>query len=178
MSATSNRYSVPEILAALIALLQAVELEEDVPAFESVKRFDIENVDQAFKELMESKQRVCFVIPDLENFEPAVNAGKLMVTRRLPIALLISDRVMGDRQAALFGSDDTPGAYALAEGALEAVTGLILDNPGGVKCLPLTMGALSIEDIQKKLPGRAVVELDVECTGGTLTASLGISPIV
>lgn len=159
-----------------------------VPAFQSVKLFDTADLAAAMQELLLSQQRICLVIPDAERFESVLSgAHKLLVKRTLPVALLMSDRVLGDRQQALHGAPaagDLPavaGAFALQEIALAAVTGRLLapgGGLGGVLCQPVTATVLTVEDTKKKLPGRACVELDLDCTGGTLEAATGPGPIL
>lgn len=174
--ATNHRRSLPEILAALQAQVEAVQWEGQ-PAFGSVQLFDVTSLEQAFQELIASQQRVCFIVPDDEAFEPKLQAGKLLITRRLPVALLISDRVLGSRQKALYGDGlNTPGAFALAELCLAAVTGQLLDKPNGVQCVPKTSAVLHLDNPTASLPGRSCVELDLECTGGTLEATLALGP--
>lgn len=175
-AATNNRRSVPEILAALKTQIEGLQWD-GAAAFGSVKLFDVASLETAFKELLESQQRVCFLVPDDEVFETKLRGRYLMLTRRLPVALLISDRVLGNRQKALYGDGTTtPGSFALAELILAAVTGQLLDNPAGVVCVPKTSAVLQLENSTTKLPGRSCVELDLECTGGTLETALSIGP--
>lgn len=155
-------------------------------AFQSVKLFDTADLPAAFTELMENQQRVCFIVPDLEQFEAVLSGStKLQVRRRLPVALLISDRVTGNRLAALYGAaatDKLPaiaGAEPLKEIALAAVTGQLINGEpgkGNVLCSPTTSTVLTVEDAKRKLPGRACIELDLECSGGTLEAATGPGP--
>lgn len=184
MSATYNLRTVPEILAALKAALDAATWTpaggDPEAAFQSVKLFGMNSLPDAMRELLVSQQRVCFVIPDSERFAPETDGGKMVLSRTLPVALLISDRVLGNRQTALFGgavgATETPGAYGLQKAALEAVAGQLIDEAPRVVCTPTQSAVVDIEDVQKKLPGRAALEVDLDCTGGTLTAALGPGP--
>ena len=189
MSATNNRRSVSEILAALSAALVAaqwtpVDNQPAIPVFQSVKLFDLANLATAFQELTVADQRVCFIIADSEHFaDKFSNAGdqgvqrQMLFTRRLPVALLMSDRVIGDRTTALYGGMNGTvkilGAEGMKEIALTAVTGQLIANPNGIVCRPTSSAAVDVKDMRTKLPGRACVELDLECTGGTVAADLG-----
>ena len=183
MPATNNRRSVTEILNALKSALESAKWTPEggspMPAFQKVKLFDLAQLADAFSELLMSEQRVCLLVPDAEKFESALQGStRLLIKRTLPVALLISDRVMGDRQAALHGAAGTgslpavAGAFPLQEIALAAVTGQLLPNPRGVVCRPVTATVLDVSDAKKKMPGRACVELDVDCAGGTLDAPI------
>ena len=186
--ATNNRASVSEILAALSAALTAAQwtpvVDQPVAAFQTVKLFDLANIATAFKELTVADQRVCFIIADAEHFADKFSNSTdqgvqraLLMTRKLPVALLISDRVIGDRTTALYGGMNGTvkicGAEGLKEIALTAVTGQLLANPNGVVVRPTTSAVMDVKDMRTNLPGRACVELDLECTGGTLAADLG-----
>jgi hypothetical protein len=156
-------------------------LSDDVTAaFERIERFDVESMTEAFKLLLVSERRVCLIVVLDEAFEPMAESGKLVITREQPISLLISDRVLGDRVQALWGDPDKvsfPGAFALAELALPAVTGqLLVGNNGkdGAICEPVTLSPLFLQDQDRKdLPGRGAVMLELRVTGGTLQARTG-----
>lgn len=183
--AESNRYSQAEIVDALETILRALTLaDNETPAFQEVKRFDVESLTEAFELLLMSEQRVCIVVVLDETFEPELDGDhKLLVKRLLPIALLISDRRLGDRVKALWGEAEdptVPGAFALAEIALPAVTGRLLENTeakDGVVVQPFDIQSIFLRDTDKQdLPGRAAVKLELHCKGGTLEANLGVGP--
>jgi len=107
-----------------------------------------------------------------------VQHPKLIVRRRLPVVLLISDRVMGDRKAALWGNNLTPGAMGLAELVLPAVTGQLIANPAGVVSEPQNTSVMTLKDTDKKeLPNRIVVAMELQCRGGRLEATLDPAPV-
>ena len=183
MPSTNNRRSVTEILSALKSALESAQWTPagggPVAAFQKVKLFDLAQLADAFSELLVSEQRVCLLVPDAEKFESALQGNtRLLIKRTLPVALLLSDRVVGDRQQALHGAEASggsvavAGAFPLQEIALAAVTGQLLPNPKGVVCRPVTATVLDVQDTKRKMPGRACIELDVECTGGTLDATI------
>jgi hypothetical protein len=100
----------------------------------------------------------------------------------LPVALLISDRNLGDRVKALWGDPLDPtvqGAFALEKMARAAVVGQLLDSDsvrGKTKVISLASHVNSIflkDEDKQELPGRAAVMLELNCSGGTLTARTG-----
>lgn len=252
MSASNHRRSTGEVVNAIVALVTALKLADTVtPAFERVELFDSEDLVAAFEFLLITEQRVCVVVPLTEEFPTVFEGLKMTVKRKLPVAILCSDRVLGSRKEALWGApagdvaapggdhygvDDlvhyagltpgaryqwtpgdneglissgtvslneagvfvpdlasaevqgsanmpftgslrdlgisTPGAMALAELALPAVTGLLLQNPGGVICVPERITILTVKDTEKNLPSRITAALEVECRGGWMEARL------
>jgi len=177
MSATNNRKTIPDILAALKTAIEGVQYQ-DAPAFERVELFDNNSITDAISRLLGYDKTLCFIIPLDEQFTKITSGRKLLFGRSLPIALLISDRAIDSRQKALFGSEDTPGAHRLMEAVLPAIIGQLIENPNGVVCKPTNCGVVDVINTDKNLPGRAVIELDVECTGGTIETTLSLSPTV
>ena len=146
-----------------------------LPAFQRIEVFDVESLTDAFRLLTVSEQRVCLIVLLDEQFETLVEGRKLFVTRLQPAALLISDRILGDRVKALWGdaADATaPGAFALAELALPAVTGQLISaaaGRGGILAEPKNCYSIFLKDEDRQeLPGRAAVSLELTCRGGTL----------
>lgn len=183
-SAKAQFKTVPEICNALKAQLQAVQLPDAFlnggpaqPAFQRIELFDNENLTLAFKTLLVSEQRICLIVPLTPRWEDKANENPRVTRRVLPVALLISDRVIGDRNAALFGGDKNPGAYALSALALPVVTGQLISNPAGVVSMPANESIIIIKKEEREnLPGRAAIALELECRGGWLSALLDVSP--
>lgn len=174
---TVNRTPTVTILNAIVAALEALEWTPAggaaEPAFQSVKLFDLNSLPDALQHLLVSQERCCIVVPDDERFTPRVQSQRrILLTRTLPVAIFLSDRILGDRQAALIGNATSPGAYGLVELVLPVLTGRLLAPPAGVNCVPTTCAVLNLQDGAQKLPGRSALELDVECTGGTIDAQL------
>ena len=142
--------------------------------------FDNESLGEAFQRLLISEQRVCLVVALDEQFRTENRGQVLISTRMLPVALLISDRMIGDRVAALYGNATTPGAYGLVEAALPVVTGMLLAPPNGVTSEPAGTTVLIVKNEKEKqnLPGRAAVALELHCHGGNLQAQLGPQPVL
>lgn len=182
MSADNSMATTAAILNAVKARIAALTLAIDgaPAAFERVELFDVESLTDAFRLLIISEQRVAVIISLDEQFEQVDDGNKIVVTRMLPVAIVCSDRRLGDRVKALFGDpEDTtvPGAFALAELALPEVTGQIVDGDGTIANVVATPGAknsifLKDED-QQDLPGRAAVMLEIHCRGGSLEARIG-----
>jgi len=184
MPATAQRRSATEIAQALVSALAPLQWapagRPPEPAFERIELFDMAALPRALGELLATEDRIAVVVPGQERFSARIEAPhRLVITRVLPAAILIADRVLGDRQAALYGSDANPGAVGLLELALPAVVGQLLPNPGGVVCQPVTAAIFDLAAGDPEAsPGRAVIELDIECSGGTLAASLGPGPVI
>lgn len=186
MPAIVHRRGTAEIVNTVKDLVSGVALPDGqwgsagpnlAKAFQRVELFDSEQLTEAFRYLLVTEQRVCIVVPLDERFEPALQKHKLMMTRVLPVALLISDRVLGNRVAALWGDNDTPGASGLAELTLPAITGLLLPNPAGVVAEPFSSAVMSVKDTERSLPSRVCIGLEFHCRGGYLQSELGTSPI-
>jgi hypothetical protein len=201
-SATDTMYSNAEIAAALQAQLAALLLTVEDPenpgqllaigdpqnpgtalkAFDRIELFDVESLTDAFRLLIISEQRVCVIIMLDEQLTTQISEQKILTTRMVPIALLISDRNLGDRVKALWGDPLDPtvqGAFALEKLARAAVVGQLLDSDsarGKTKVISLAASVNSIflkDEDKKELPGRAAVMLELNVSGGTLTARIG-----
>ncbi len=183
MSATSHRRATKEIVEALAAAAAGIVLPGSNPpvkAFGRVELFDSEDVTEAFRFLTITDQRVCVIVPLDERFEPELAPGglKFVWKRRLPVMALVSDRVMGDRRAALWGDGDKEiGAMGLAELCLPALSGLILEGVNKVIAEPQSMSPMSVKNTERDLPGRVTVGLEFECRGGWLETRLEKGPV-
>jgi len=168
------------IVTALMTAVEGVQYD-GAAAFQRVEFFDCEKLADAFQYLLITEQRVCVVVPLEERFSTISKQPLLQIKRRLPVLLMISDRVIGssNRKVALLGNDTTPGAQGLVDLTLPAVTGAIIANPSGVLCIPIdsTIMTIAAKD-QAKLPGRLCICLELECTGGLITTNTGPGGIV
>ncbi len=134
------------------------------PAFGEVHLFDGTDLVAAFSELIISKSRVALVIYSGANWEPMGSAA----TRRMPsVSIVASDRQIGKKREAIFGSATTPGALKLIEIAAVAVTGRLLDSPP-CDCRPTSEDTVAMEDLRNKQPGRYGAILDLSLSGGIL----------
>lgn len=183
MNATSHRQPTAAIVNKLMALVQAITWTpggtgtQAVAAFDRVALFDSEDLVEAFRYVLITEQRVCVIVPMPEQFESVFQVRKLTVKRALPVMLLVSDRVLGNRTQALWGdvqpdgTATTPGAMGLAEMVLPAVAGLILAAPAAVIGEPKSLTVLRVKDTEKDLPARVCAGLELECRGGYVEAT-------
>lgn len=179
MAATiQNRASVGAIVLALQAAVQAVQLPANAgAAFGEVKLFDEESLVEAFRYLHLAQQRVCVIVPMDEKLPVVAQGTRILMKRELPVVLLISDRVVGDRVKAMYGdlAANPPiyGADGLKELVLPAVTGLLIADPKTV-CEPTGASVFVVKDkMQQNLPGRSAVALELQVRGGTIAADVG-----
>jgi hypothetical protein len=173
--AASYRRPTSAIIAALKDIVTALQLPDGFttpgPAFGQVVLFDKANLLEAFNFLLLSKQRVCVIVPMTETFETESKNMKLISRRQLPVSILVSDSVVGNRATAFLGDAKTPGASGLAELVLPAVVGQLLPNPSGVVSEPLNISVMDIKDSKEKLPNRITVVIEITCRGGRLEAA-------
>lgn len=177
--ATPHLVSVGDIATALKTQVAGVKLADNVTAaFQRVELFDSESLTDAFQQLLVSEQRICLIVPLAEHWETEVKQPKILSRRTVPFALLISDRVIGHRNDALFGTANNPGAYKLEALTLPAVIGQLLPNPNGVICTPTGSDVMIVKSEKEKAnhPGRAAIALELECRGGWLETKTGIGP--
>jgi hypothetical protein len=188
-AAVDYTYSPVEIATAVQTQLQALVLEDvDDPknpgnplkAFERVEIFDVMNLNEAFRRMIISEQRVCVIVIMAQEFETEIDEQKIVITRKQPISILISDQRIGDATKGLLGDPEDvtiPGAIKLAKAATPAVIGKLLpaaDGKSKVISTPTNSDTLYLrDDEQKNLPGRSAVLLEINCIGGTLEADIG-----
>jgi len=190
MPATNNMRGAGEIVKTIRRTVMALQFspgqygsppDTGLPMFDRVELFDSEQLTEAFRYVLITEQRVCVVVPLDEHYESVITKQKLMVKRMLPVALLISDRVLGSRQEALYGNEDTPGAIRLADLTRPAVTGLVFapgsDGLPGVLAEPIRCGVMAVRDTEGDLPSRVGMALELECKGGYLETPLPVAPI-
>jgi hypothetical protein len=178
-AATGHFVSTGAIAEALKVQLQAVQVvigtAPAAPAFQRIELFDSESLLEAFQLLTISEQRICIIVPMTDHFETDVKTRNLISLRITPFVLLISDRVMGNRTAALYGDAKTPGAFKLTALTIPFVTGQLIANPNGVVSYPTSSDVVIVKNEKEKqnLPGRAAVALELDCKGGWIEAALG-----
>jgi hypothetical protein len=165
----------------LTALTWTPEGGEAQPAFGEVKRFDEKDMATAFTQLYLSEARIALVIYGGEHFATEKGGvGELTIKRTLDVYVVVSDRVLGDHQQALYGSDENPGCMKLKDLAVPALAGRILPNPDGIESIPLNADMMTInapEEKKPKLPGRKACYIDFEIRGGVITVTTGPGPV-
>jgi hypothetical protein len=175
--------SAVEIVDAVVTRLQTAQWKPtDGPlegAFQRVERFDVSNLGEGLEALILNQDRFALVIWVGEDFEQAVVRGNQPVSQRQTrLIVMVSDRVIGDRRAAVFGSNTHPGALKLRELALAAVCGYLIENPNGVYAHPVMSEPVFVESERGNLPGRSCVSMEFKCDGGWLFGERGPGPIV
>lgn len=165
-----NFPAITTIVAALEAVLRTATWtpEGGTPelAFGEVERFQTLDIEAACRELAVVRQRACLVVATDENWESQAQdkkygfAPQCKVQRQ--ISLLITDRAMGDRQAALYGDATHAGGYPLSEIALHTVCGPMTVGGIAVFVAPVrrTPFAVAVDD----RPGRVCVQVELECS--------------
>lgn len=176
--ASINARSLDAVLDEIEARIGGASWGEDedgnpLPAFHEVRRFSSDDILGAFKDLVAVQQRVCVVVLTGVAWESAQREQPLLFYQRTArVSLLCSDEVLSDETAALWGTQTNPGAWQLAELALQSVGGLLLANPAGVIVRPVEQTPMAVVDLQRRLPGRAVVAVEIEAVGGTLMEAI------
>lgn len=171
MSATLTVPTDAAISTAIVDALRASQWN-DGTAFEVVERFDSTEIERAFSQILVAhRSRVAFVVLYGESWE-SPNPGLLRQSlRSTRVALLISDRVLGDRSAAIFGGPSNPGCLALKDVAIAAVCGPLISNPAGCDVQPVSVDLMFVERVEEsstKLPGRAACLVELVVSGGSL----------
>lgn len=185
MAATLSIKTVPQVATAILAALSAAQWTPEggsaEAAFEAVKRFDSSELIRAFEEiLVAQKSRVAFVVMSGESWEEDfATVSRLSARRTLDVTILVSDRVLADRSAAIFGNATHPGCDKLKDLVLEKLCGRLIANPNACDVRPQSAEILFVErleDTGKSLPGRAAYLIELEVQGGSLSATLGNGP--
>ena len=166
-----------EIVDEMLTRLGALEFATGGRAFQTVRRFSETNIVEALKKLVVNQSRAAFVVFDQHSWESSREGQQARYRRTTRIAVLFTDKVLGDYDEALYGNDRTPGAIGLSELAVPALCGLLLPNPAGVELVPTSEDPAIVEIDQKKLPGRAVVSAQFEARGGWMSRPLGLGPV-
>jgi hypothetical protein len=183
MATTSNLLQpTVDVLEAIEAKVKALKLSADYgaqPAFQTVGLFDVVDLEEALKEFIAARDRVCLVIFDGDDFNNDVKGTDLWSTQTRKIDFLVSDRVMGnDRRKALFGNKEHPGAIRLGDVLRDGMAGILLPNPKGIFLRPLGSESMTVSDAQQRnTPGRRGLVVHMDARGGLLTRDLGKSPI-
>lgn len=157
-----------EISDALVEYLEAAQWTPDggeaESAFGRVERYHVNDMPKAMQSLILHQARLAVVVPTGSRWETMQREHEMSpVNRRVVnVTVIVSDRRVGNDDAAVFGSDDNPGSLALAEIAIEACTGSLFDDGGTeVHCYPTSDGQVPMEN--DKDPGRNLVVVELEC---------------
>lgn len=162
-----------QILDEIVTRLQALTWTPDggdpEDAFGLVSRFAVTDLEEAFADLLTTEQRVALVVCTGRDWQIMEEGPKTSMRRTTQVSVVVSDRILGDEQAAWSGSATTPGAWGLADLVPGAICGRLLDAPQAVDLLPVGEQDVSIDrEVETNLPGRAAVIIEFQAIGGWL----------
>lgn len=141
--------------------------------FEAVEKFDVTNADKAFGRVLSNQNRVCLVIWFGEEFATVMQGRDQLTRRKTKVRVIVSEKKLGDRQEALFGTTTTPGVLKMKDLVIEAVTGaLFAESTNDVAMTPITAFCAMIEETENRFPGRVIASIDFEGRGGTYISQL------
>lgn len=169
-----------EILAAIITGLTALRWTPDggpeEALLQEVRRYDANDLQRAFSELLVIQQRVALVIYTGERWNTLPHHDEIgpVAQRTLQISILLSDAVIGDRQSAVFGSPSTPGCIPMHELAIRHLAGPLFPSGERVWLAPTTVTLADIERDDRPAAGRTASILECDCAEETLAL---LSPI-
>lgn len=161
--------SITAILSAVEAKLTAATWTPSggsaEPAFATVKRFDSTDLEAALTELTLKDRRVALVVYLGDEYQPDPQSfgGDVTTRRTVKVSVVVSDRVIGDRQSAAWGTATSPGTCQLVEIARNAVAGELIADPEAVDCVPMMSELMDVQNLAKKQPGRKAGVLDLHC---------------
>jgi hypothetical protein len=178
------------VLTALDTKLRAVMWDPpgggSVAAFGTVGTFDLSDLAQALRELLVVSDRAALIIYQGTQYDARASGRDVTAECVRDISILVTDRDVGNRMAALVGGEVTPGAALLADLVAERLLGSLpipgVDAAGAsrlrgwVEIVATT--PFAIEDrVRDVLVGRTamVVRLLVHC--GDAGADLGGSHV-
>lgn len=180
MATVSTIRTTSSVVSALITALEALTYTTADGAvdalFGKVGRFDAIDLEKAMLALVTNTRRVAVVVYLGERYQDITDSRRFGVGRTINIGVLMADQVIGDRSAAVFGSDNNPGAIGIKDLAMPVLTGLLLPNPGGVVLDPTGAELVYVEDKDRKLAGRSAIVVEIEARGGTYIAELSAGP--
>lgn len=168
------------ILDRVVTLLSALKYtplggsEENL--FEAVEKFDITTADKAFGRVLSNQNRVALVVWFGEEFTNIMQGRDQLTRRKTKLRVIVSEKSLGDRQIALFGTTTTPGVLKMKDLVIETVTGpLFAETTNDVAMTPVTAFTALIEETGNQFPGRVIASIDFEGRGGTYTSQLDAS---
>jgi len=170
--------STTTIVDAVVRALEAMRYTPDSgggaqPLFGEVKRYSSTDIEAAFRALLVSSQRAAVVVFSGSEFSELLVGTGRRSARTTKLSIVVTDRVVGQGDAAVFGSDDTPGACGLADAVCEELIGRVIANPDGVDLVPRSVDtALLADDSKKTLKARSVCVIEFDAHGGTVASPL------
>lgn len=169
--------STADILDRVVAICEALKYtplggpQEDL--FEAVEKFDVTSADKAFGRVLSNENRVCLVIWFGDEFSNVMQGRDQLTRRRTKIRVIVSEKRLGDRQVAMFGTETSPGVFWMKDRVIENVTGaLFVGSTNDVAMAPVTAFTAMIEETENRFPGRVIAAIDFEGRGGTYISEL------
>lgn len=165
--------STAAVLDAIQAALTALQLA-NTPAFQKVVQFEIDDFEQALRDLVITEDRVAMVVWTGEAYELERGISILTVKRMPTFEVIFADFALSSPLAAKHGDESQPGVLGLLDVVLPALTGVILDEStadaeDAVYLVPAGLERLIItREDQEKLPGRQVLVLSLTGSGQSL----------
>ena len=174
------------LFSQLISILTAIKWtragHDDEAAFQRVEVFFEKNAVLAAEELLNFKDRYCYIIPPVDEYKNIPKGGQVQTTLTQYITLLLSDRKYGfGHSKALLGSDDNPGVYTLRDLTLSAIACELITpedkpvcyiiEPTGGELIALSQGE------KDALTGRLIYELRLQIVGQYINTTTGNKPI-
>jgi len=123
-----------QIIEALKAKLEVMAFtDEALPAFagklifDAINFYDIPRLEQALKDLLQYKNRICLIVPGIERFENETKGSILETKKYQDFLLIISDRDYTPGKGSHFGDDTHPGVLLMKDTVLDELLGKSLD---------------------------------------------------
>lgn len=101
----------------------------ETPVFQAVRLYDIPQLEEALKDLLEFSERLCLIVPREDRFEPATKGHSMEVSKTSNVLLIITDRDYAPGKASYFGGPDHPGVTHIKDLVIEELIGETLDLP-------------------------------------------------
>lgn len=171
--------STSKVLNALKAKLEGLVFPDDAPVmaglavFESVRVYDVPRLEQALKDLLEYKNRICLIVPRPEKFRGSTKGGNITVSKHQDFLLILTDKDYSTGKPALFGSDTQPGVLSMCEVVVEELIAETLGLPD-ILLVPEDGESIRVSANEKNLSsGREGYRLFLSTPMGSIDRSIG-----
>lgn len=180
MNSGSNKFRPTKaILAALVAKLQAVKLDDagDALLFERVELFDLSDYQDAMRRLAITQNRIALVIWSGDDYATEKQETVSLTQRTLNVDVFVTVKRLDNAVAALTGDDHDPGVLDLRDKVIGACYGVVLDGSDTEEAIYATpqsveRGILNADD-KKENPGRQILILNLQLAGEWIVTAVG-----
>lgn len=155
------------ILNTLQTAVTALKVDESTNLFDEVKVYDFEDLGKAIEELFLFKHRIAVLLLEDAPHESNILGRVLFVRRIVNLTILLADRNWSNRQVAMMGNEETPGAIQLAHLLVEGLAG---EQSGGIIVAPGQGDLMAIE--RNNAPGRIAWRQEFRVAAGTTKRNL------